>query len=70
MLVHFCLPIEIDSHLVSLSLEIINYAIFFFYNTIENEARFVLECPLYDPIKDKFLSRYENAVVGSSKFFF
>ena len=42
----------------------------FFYNTIENEARFVFECPLYDPIKDKFLSRYENAVVGSSKFFF
>lgn len=67
MLVHFCLPIEIDNHLVSLSLEIINYA--FFYNTVKNEARFVLECPLYDPIKDKFLSRSENAIVGSSKFF-
>ena len=27
---------------------------FFSYNAIENEAHFMLECPLHNPIRDKF----------------
>ena len=32
------------------------------YNAIENEAHLVLECPLYNPIRDKFPSLFENVV--------
>jgi hypothetical protein len=40
------------------------------YNTVENEAHYVLECPLYDPIRDKFPSLFENVVLGSLNSFF
>jgi hypothetical protein len=30
----------------------------------------MLECPLYEPIKDKFTSLFENVVLGSLKPFF
>ena len=35
-----------------------------FYTTsrVENEAHFVLECPLYNTIKDKFPSLFENVI--------
>ena len=31
---------------------------------------FVLECPMYYPIRDKFLSIFENGVLGSLKSYF
>jgi hypothetical protein len=37
--------------------------------TVENEAHFVLECPLYNPIRDKFPSLFENVVPWSHKSF-
>ena len=40
------------------------------YNIVESEAHYVLECPLYDPIRDKFPSLVENVVLGSLKSFF
>ena len=40
------------------------------YNTIENEANFMLECPMYNPIRDKFPSLFENVVPRSMKSFF
>ena len=39
------------------------------YNAIENEAHFVLECPLYKPIKDKFPLLFKNVVMGSLQAF-
>ena len=43
---------------------------FYSYNVVENEVDFVLECPLYNPIRDKFSSLFENVVLGSLKSFF
>ena len=43
---------------------------FYFYNVVENEARFVSECPLYNFIKDKFQSLFEKEILGSLKSFF
>ena len=40
------------------------------YDAIENEARYVLECPLYNPTRDKFTSLFENEVLESLKSFF
>lgn len=40
------------------------------YKVIENEAPFVLECPLYNSISDRFPSLFQNVVLGSLKFFF
>ena len=40
------------------------------YNAIENEAHFVLECPLNNPIRDKFPSQFENVVPRSLECFF
>ena len=40
------------------------------YDIVENEAHFVLECPLYNSIRDKFQSLFENVVLGSLKSFF
>jgi hypothetical protein len=39
-------------------------------NAADNEAYFVLECPLYNFIKDKFQSLFEKVVIGSLKSFF
>ena len=39
-------------------------------NVVDNEAHFVLECPLYDSIRDRFLSLFENAVLGSVESFY
>ena len=39
------------------------------YNAIDNEAHFVLECPLYNLAKDKFPSLFENVILGSLKSF-
>ena len=35
------------------------------YNAVENEAHFMLECPIYNPIKDKFPSLFKNVVLGN-----
>ena len=43
---------------------------FCFYNAIVKEAYFVVECPLYNFIKVKFLSLFENVMLGSFKSFF
>ena len=40
------------------------------YNTVKNEARFVLEYPLYNYIREKFWLLFENVVLGSFKSFF
>ena len=36
------------------------------YNVVENEAHFVLKCPLNDPIRDKFPSLFEKLFEGAS----
>jgi hypothetical protein len=40
------------------------------YNAVGNEAHFMLECPLYKPIRDTFPSLFENAVLESLKSLF
>ena len=40
------------------------------YIAFENEAYFMLECPLYNPVRDKFPSLFENVVLGKLKSFF
>ena len=40
------------------------------YNAVENEAYFVLECPLHNPIRDQFPPIFENVILGSLKHFF
>ena len=40
------------------------------YIVVENEVCFELECPMYNPIWDKFSSLFENVVLGSLKSFF
>ena len=39
-------------------------------NAVENETHFMSECLLYNPIRDKFSSLFENVVLGSFKSFF
>ena len=41
---------------------------FSFYNAGENEAHFVLGCPLYPPIRDKLSLLFENVILGSISF--
>ena len=41
---------------------LIGYA-FFFYNVVENEAHFVIECPLYNFMGIKFQSLFEKLVI-------
>ena len=43
---------------------------FFSYNAFENEVHFMLKCPLYNPIRDKFPSLFENVVPRNLKSFF
>ena len=40
------------------------------YNVVEIEPHFVLRYPLYNPIRDKFHSLFENVILGSLKSFF
>ena len=35
------------------------------YDMVENEAHFVFEYPLFNPIREKFSSLFENVVLGS-----
>ena len=39
------------------------------YNVVENEAHFVLECPLYKLIRVNFSTLFDNVVLGSLKYF-
>ena len=39
-------------------------------SAVEKEPSFVLECALYNPIRDKFPSLFENVVLGSLWSFF
>ena len=55
---------------LSQSLEDNNVCHFCSYNVIEFEGHFVLECPLYDSIRDKFPSLFENVVLKSLKSFY
>ena len=43
---------------------------FFSYGTFENKVHLVLECPLYNPIRGKFLSLFEKVVPRSLESFF
>ena len=61
---------KLDNGRLFLSLEILDYVTFFSCNAVEIEAHFMLECPLYKPIRDKFPSLFENVVLGSLKYFF
>jgi hypothetical protein len=63
------LPLKLDDERLSLSLEIPDYATFA-PDAIENEAHLVLERPLYNLIKDKFPSLFENVIPRSLKSFF
>jgi hypothetical protein len=40
------------------------------YNAIVNEAHFVLECPLYNRIRDKSPPQFKSVVSGNLKSFF
>ena len=40
------------------------------HSALENETHFDLKSPLYDPIRDKFLSLFENIVLRNLKSFF
>ena len=40
------------------------------YDVVENEAHFVLECPLDNSSRKKFQSLFEHAVLESLKSFF
>ena len=40
------------------------------YNVVENETHYVLECPLYNSIRDKFQSLFKKVILGSLKSFF
>ena len=42
----------------------------FTHNAVENEAHVVLECPLHNPIRDKFLLIFEDAILGSLNSYF
>ena len=55
---------------ISRDTRICHFCHFCSYNTIENEAQFVLECSLYNPIRDKFPSLFENVVPRGLKYFF
>ena len=57
-------PLKLDNGQLFLSLGTIDYA-----NVVENEAHFVLECPLHNPIGEKFKSLFEKVVLGSLKYF-
>ena len=39
-------------------------------NGVKNEAHFMLDCPLYYPIRDKFSTPFEDVVLCSLKSFF
>ena len=43
---------------------------FLSFDVLENEAHFMLECPFYNPNRDKFPSLLENIVSRSLKPFF
>ena len=60
------LPLKLNNERVSLSLEILDYAT----DVVENEAHFLLECPLYNSIRDKFPSLSKKIIPGSLKSFF
>ena len=60
------LPLKLNNEQVSLSLEILDYAT----DVVENEAHFLLECPLYNSIRDKFPSLSKKIIPGSLKSFF
>jgi hypothetical protein len=53
------LPLKLDSGQVSLPYKLCHFCS---YDAIENEAHFVLDCPLNNPIEDKFPSLFENVV--------
>ena len=40
------------------------------FNVVEDEAHFVMECPLYIFVRKNFLSRFENVVLGRLESFF
>lgn len=40
------------------------------YNVAENKAHFVMECPLYNAVRDKLPSIFENVVLGGILKFF
>ena len=42
----------------------------FCISNLDESTHFVLECPLYGPISDKFQSLFEKVILGSLKFFF
>ena len=40
------------------------------YNVVENEAHFALECSLYNPIRDRCPSLFEDVILESLKSLF
>lgn len=64
------LPLKLDNGQVSMSLEIQDQLCHFCsYAVIEDDVYFMLECPLCNPIRDKFPSLFENVVARSLKSF-
>ena len=63
------MPLKIDNGWVSLISRDTRLCQFCSYYVVENEAHFVLEWPLYNPIRHEFPSLFENVVLGSLKSF-
>ena len=53
-----------------MSLGILDYATFYSNNVVDNEARFMLEGPMYNPIRDRSPSLFKNIFLGSFKSFY
>ena len=61
------LTLKLNDGRLSLSLEKLDYATF---SPQCSWKHFILECPLYNPIRDKFPSLFKNVVPRSLKSFF
>ena len=59
------LPLKSAGGQPSQYLKINDYANFFPLNVVEHEATFVLECPLYNTIKDWFPLLTHSTILGS-----
>ena len=64
------LPLKLDDGRLSLSLQILEFSLICSYSAVENEAHFVLECLLYNPVRHKFPSLFEEVILGSLKYFY
>ena len=61
--------VVLDGDQLSPSLKVINYATFVLTMQLKTRHTFVLECPLYNPIRDKFPSMFHNCSIIEPQVF-